>query len=140
MEGRLIVMVAPVGGPSHDNSSRYPTIGRSEVFDARTPNNRMIQNLNLDFNAILLLTIMESIQRMTPEGSPLVALAHQGVETVNYVIAQRLTGNPRGEPSVGNRSNDRIKRARSEAASSASSNRLLADNDVHRRITQNCQF
>jgi hypothetical protein len=140
MEGRLIVMVAPAGGSLHDNSSRYPTIGRSEASDARTPNNRMIQNLNLDFNAILLLTIMESIQRMTPEGSPLVALAHQGVETVNYVIAQRLTDNPRGEPSVGNRSNDRMKRARSEAASSASSNRLLADNDVHRRITQNCQF
>jgi hypothetical protein len=39
---------------------------------------------------------------MTPEGSPLVALAQQGAEAANYVIAERSDDNPRGEPSVGN--------------------------------------
>jgi hypothetical protein len=62
----------------------------------------MIQNLNPDFNVVRLQSIMESIQRMPPEGSPLVALAQQGAEAVNYVIAQRSISNPRGEPSVGN--------------------------------------
>jgi hypothetical protein len=75
---------------------------------------------------------MESIQRMAPEGSPLVALASQGVEAANYVIVQRSADNPRGEASIGNRSNDRVKRARSEAASSASDNRCLADNPACR--------
>jgi hypothetical protein len=31
-----------VGEPSHNSSSRYPIIGRSEASDARTPNNAMI--------------------------------------------------------------------------------------------------
>jgi hypothetical protein len=97
----------------------------------------MIRNLNPDFNVIWLQTIMESIQRMTLEGSPLITLAQQGVEVVNVVVAQRLAGNPRGEPSVGNRSNDRRKRSRSEAAASTSGNRHLADNGAQRRITQN---
>jgi hypothetical protein len=35
-----------------------------------------------------LQIIKESIQRMAPEGSPLVALAHQGAEATNYVIAE----------------------------------------------------
>jgi hypothetical protein len=35
----------------------------------------IIQNLNPDFNAIRIQTIMESIQRMVLEGSPLMALA-----------------------------------------------------------------
>jgi hypothetical protein len=48
----------------------------------------MIQNLNLDFNAMQLQTIMESIQRMALEGSPLVALAQQGDEVANFVIAE----------------------------------------------------
>jgi hypothetical protein len=74
-EGRLIVMVALAGGPSQHCSSRYPTNGRSEASDARTPDDGMIQNLNSDFNAIRLQTIMKSIQRMAPEDSPLVALA-----------------------------------------------------------------
>jgi hypothetical protein len=55
----------------------------------------------------------------------------------NVVVAQRSASNPRGEPSVDNRSNDRGKRARSEAASSASGNRRLADNDARQWITQN---
>jgi hypothetical protein len=74
-EGRLIIMEALAGAHSQDSSSRYPTIGRSEAFDAQMPNDRMIRNLNLDFNVIWLQTIMESIQCMAPKGSPLVALA-----------------------------------------------------------------
>jgi hypothetical protein len=62
----------------------------------------MIQNMNPNFNAIRLQTIMESIQQMAPEGSPLVALAQQGAKVANVIIAQRSTGNPRGEPPVGN--------------------------------------
>jgi hypothetical protein len=80
---------------------------------------------------------MESIRPMTPEGSPFVALAQQGAEAANHVIAERSTDNPRREPPVDNRSYDRAKRARSEVASSASGNHRLADNDVHRWITQN---
>jgi hypothetical protein len=41
-EGRLIVMVALAGEPSHNSSNRYPTIGRSEASDARMPNDGMI--------------------------------------------------------------------------------------------------
>jgi hypothetical protein len=74
-EGRLIVMVASTEGASQNNSSRYPTIEMSDASNARTPNDEMIQNLNLDFNVIRLQTIMESILWMAPEGSPLVALA-----------------------------------------------------------------
>jgi hypothetical protein len=97
----------------------------------------MIQNLNLDFNTIRLQTIIESIQWMTPEGSPLVALAQQGAKVANVIVAQRSVDNPRGEPSVSNLSNDRGKGVWSEASSSASGNRHLADNDAWRWITQN---
>jgi hypothetical protein len=45
---------------------------------------------------------MESIQRMTPEDSPLVALAQQGAEVANVVVMLRSADNPRGEPSIGN--------------------------------------
>jgi hypothetical protein len=65
-EDHLIVMVALAGGPSHNSSSRYPTIGRSEAFDAQTFNDGMIQNLNLYFNTIRFQTIIESIQQMSP--------------------------------------------------------------------------
>jgi hypothetical protein len=74
-EGHLIIMVTPTEAPSQNISSKYPTIERSEASDAQTSNDGMIQNLNPDFNAIWIYTIIESIQRMTPEGSPLVALA-----------------------------------------------------------------
>jgi hypothetical protein len=117
-EGHLIFMVALNGDPLHNSSSRYPTIGRSEASDAWTPNDGMIRNLNLEFNTIRLETIMESIQRMAPEGSSDVALAQQGAEVANIVVAQRTADNPREEPSIGIRSNDRGKRTRSEAASS----------------------
>jgi hypothetical protein len=87
-EGRLIAMVAPVGGPSHNSSSRYFTIRRSKAFNPWTPNDGMIRNLNSDFNVIWLQTVMDSIQRMAPEGSRLVALAQQGAEAANFIIAQ----------------------------------------------------
>jgi hypothetical protein len=48
-EGRLIVMVVLDGGPSHNSSSRYLTIGRLDASDAQMPNDGMIQNLNPDF-------------------------------------------------------------------------------------------
>jgi hypothetical protein len=102
-------MLAPARVPSQHSSSRYPTIGRSEASDARTSDDGMIRNLNPDFNAIRLQTIIESIQQMTHEGSPLVTLAQQGAEVANVVVAQRSADNPRGEPSVGNRSNGRGK-------------------------------
>jgi hypothetical protein len=104
-EGRLIIMVAPARAPSQNCSRRYPTIGRSEASDGRTPSDRLAQNLNPDINVVQLQTTMESIQRMAQEGSPLLALAQQGAKTANHVIAaERLTGSHRGEPSIGDRS------------------------------------
>jgi hypothetical protein len=123
-------MVAPNRDPSHNNSSRYLTIGRLEVSDAQMHNDGMIQNLNPDFNVIRLQTIMESIQQMALEGSPLITLAQQGAEVTNVIVAQRSADNPRGEPSISNRSNDQGKRTQSEVASSVSSNHRLADNDT----------
>jgi hypothetical protein len=137
-EGRLIIMVAPIEAPSQNNSSRYSTIGRSEASDAQTPGDRLVRNLNLDFNTIRLQNIMESIQRMVSEGSPLIALAQQGVVTANHVIAaERLADNHRGEPYISNRSDGRAKQAQSEAPTTASGNRHLGDNDARWRITQN---
>jgi hypothetical protein len=105
--GRLICMVAPNGDRSHNNSSRYPTIGRSEASDVWTPTGGLIQNLNLDFNAVRVQAIMEIIQRMAPD-APLAILAHQGVEATNLVIAEKSVGIPRREPLVGD--NDRAGR------------------------------
>jgi hypothetical protein len=53
------------------------------------------------------------------------------------IAAEPSAGNHQGKPSIGNRSSDRVKRVRSEEASSINSNRCLDDNDVHRQITQN---
>jgi hypothetical protein len=53
-EGRLIIMVAPPGEPSHNSSNRYPIIRRSEASNARAPNDGIIRNLNPDFNAVWL--------------------------------------------------------------------------------------
>jgi hypothetical protein len=80
---------------------------------------------------------MVSIQRMAHKGFPLVALAQQGAEVVDLVIAERSTGNPWREPSV---DNDQVRRARSDASSSASGNHCLADNDARRWITQSCHL
>jgi hypothetical protein len=87
-ERHLSIMMAPAGVPSQNSSSRYPTIDRSEASDAQMPNDEMIWDLNPNFNAMWLQTIMESIQRMSPKGSPLIALAQQGAEAANYVIAE----------------------------------------------------
>jgi hypothetical protein len=57
----LIFMVAPNGDRSHNSSSGYPTIGRSETFGAQTPSAGLIQNLNPDFNTVQVQTIMETI-------------------------------------------------------------------------------
>jgi hypothetical protein len=59
--GHLILMVAPNGDWSCNSSSRYPTTGRSEAFDARTPSVGLVRNLNLDFNAVRVQAIMETI-------------------------------------------------------------------------------
>jgi hypothetical protein len=49
---RLICMVAPNEDQPRHSSSGYPTIGRSEASDARTPSTGLIRNLNPDFNAV----------------------------------------------------------------------------------------
>jgi hypothetical protein len=128
-------MVAPNEDQPRHSSSGYPTIRRSEASDARTPSTGLIRNLNLDFNDVRVQAIMETIQRMTPDGSPLALLAQQGTEAVNLVVAEKSTVVPRREPSGGH--NDRARCARSEVTSSFSPNRLLAENDARRRITQN---
>jgi hypothetical protein len=128
-------MVAPNGDRSRNSSSRYPTIGRSKTSGAQTPSAGLVQNLNPDFNVIRVQAIMETIQRMAPYGSPLALLAQQGAEVVNLVVAEKSASGLQMEPSAGH--NDQARRARSEAASSASLNRHLAENDARRRIMQN---
>jgi hypothetical protein len=49
---RLICMVAPNDDQPRHSSSGYPTIGRSEASDARTPSTGLIRNLNPDFNVV----------------------------------------------------------------------------------------
>jgi hypothetical protein len=121
-------MVAPNGDRSHNSSSRYPTIRRLEASNARTPSIGLVQILNLDFTAVRIQAIMENIQRMALDGSPLAVLAQQGAEAANLVITEKLAGVPQNEPSAGN--NDWARRARSEAASSASPNRRLSEHDA----------
>jgi hypothetical protein len=132
-DGRLNLMVAPDGDRARNSSSGYLTIGRSEASDAQTTSTWLVQNLNPDFNAVQVQVIMETIHRMTPDGSPLALLAQQGAEAVNLVVAEKSAGVPQGEPSVVH--NNRAGRARSEAASSASPNRHLSEHDACRRIT-----
>jgi hypothetical protein len=98
----LVLMVALNGDRSHNNSSKYPTIRRSEASDARTPSAGLIWNLNPDFNAVLVQAIMETIQRMAPDGSPLVALAQQGAKVANLVVVEKSVDVPQREPSAGN--------------------------------------
>jgi hypothetical protein len=128
-------MVAPDRDRAHNSSNGYPTIGRSEASDAQIPSVGLVQNLNLDFNTVRVPEIMETIQRMAPDGSPLALLAQQGAEAANLVVAEKSAGVPRREPSAGR--NYRAGRARSEAASSASPKRHLSEHDARRRITQN---
>jgi hypothetical protein len=74
-DNRLILMVAPNGDRSCNSSSGYPTIGRSETSGAQTPSAGLVRNLNPDFNVVRVQVIMETIQRMAPDGSPLALLA-----------------------------------------------------------------
>jgi hypothetical protein len=60
----------------------------------------LVQNLNTDFNAVQVQAIMEIIQLMALDGSPIAVLAQQGVEAVNLVIAEMSAGVPRMKPSV----------------------------------------
>jgi hypothetical protein len=129
---RLICMVAPNEDQPHHNSSGYPTIGRSEASDAQTPSTELIRNLNPDFNVVRVQAIMETIQRMAPDGSPLALLAQQGAEAANLVVAESRSAFPEKNRLGGH--NDRARRARSEVASSFSPNRRLAGNDARRRI------
>jgi hypothetical protein len=92
--GCLICMVALNGDQSHNSSNRYPTIRRSEASDARTPSNGLVRNLNSDFNDVRVQVIMETIQRMAPDGSPLAVLSQQGAEVANLVIVEKLAGVP----------------------------------------------
>jgi hypothetical protein len=93
-DGRLILMVAPDGDRTRNSSSGYPTIGRSEATDVQTPSAGLVQNLNPDFNVVRVQAIMETIQRMTPDGSPLALLAQQGAEAANLMVAEKLAGVP----------------------------------------------
>jgi hypothetical protein len=65
---------------------------------------------------------------------PLAVLAQQGAQAANLVIAEKSVSIPRREPFIDD--NDQAKRARSEAASSASPNSRLSEHDAWRRITQ----
>jgi hypothetical protein len=82
-------MVAPNGDRLNNTSSRYLTIGRSEASDAQTPSGGLVQNLNPDFNIVWVQAIMETIQRLAPNGYPLAVLAQQGAESVNLVVAEK---------------------------------------------------
>jgi hypothetical protein len=75
IEAHRISMVGPVRVTSHNSSSRYPTIRGSKASNAQTPSTRIVRNLNSDFNTMRLQTIIESIQCMVPNDSPLIALA-----------------------------------------------------------------
>jgi hypothetical protein len=102
-------MVAPDRDRACNSSRGYPTIGRSEATDAQTPSEGLVQNLNLDFNAIQVHAIMETIQRMAPNGSPLALLTQQGAEATNLIVVEKSAGVPQGEPYAGR--NDREGRA-----------------------------
>jgi hypothetical protein len=69
----------------------------------------VVWNLNPDFNAVWVQAVMETIQRMAPDGSPLAILAQQGAEAANLVVVEKSAGIPQREPSVGD--NDRARRA-----------------------------
>jgi hypothetical protein len=54
----------------------------------------LVQNLNLDVNVVRVHSIIETIQRMAPDGSPLALLSPQGAEVVNLVVAEKSAGVP----------------------------------------------
>jgi hypothetical protein len=108
-DSHLILMVAPNGDRFRNSSSGYPAIGRSETSDAQTPSTGLVRNLNPDFNAVWVQVIMETIQRMPRDGSPLALLAQQGDEATNLIVAEKSASGSRREPSTGD--NDRARRA-----------------------------
>jgi hypothetical protein len=73
----------------------------------KPPSAGLAGNLYLDFNAVRVQAIMETIKRMTPDGSPLALLAQQGAEAVNHIIAEKSASGPQKEPSAGH--NDRAR-------------------------------
>jgi hypothetical protein len=110
IEARHVSMVGTARGDSQNSSSRYPTIRGSKSFDAQTPNNKVVWNLNPYFNVVRLQTIMELIQWMVLQDSPLVALDQQGVEVTGHIVAaERSIETQQDEPSFGNRSTDQAK-------------------------------
>jgi hypothetical protein len=94
-------MMAPNGDQSPNSSSGYPTIGRSEASDARTPSVGLVQNLKPNFNTVRVQAIMETIQRMAPDGSSLVVLTQQGAEAMNLVVAEKSANVAQKELSSG---------------------------------------
>jgi hypothetical protein len=52
----------------------------------------LVRNLNPNFNAIRVQAIMETIQPMAPDGSPLAVLAQQVAEATNLVITEKSAG------------------------------------------------
>jgi hypothetical protein len=56
-------------------------------------------------------------------------------EAVNLIVTEKSDGVPRRKPFIGD--NDRVRRARSEVALSASPNHRLSEHDARQRITQN---
>jgi hypothetical protein len=108
-DGRLILMVAPNGDQCRNSSSGYPTIRKSGASDARTPSVSLVQNLNPDFNVMRVQAIMETIQHMASDGSPLAVLAQQRAEVTNLIIVEKSADVPRKELSGGH--NDRARHA-----------------------------
>jgi hypothetical protein len=102
-EALRISMVGLGRAYSYNSSIKYPMIRGSTTSNAWTPSNQVVQNLHPDFNTIRLQTIMESIQRLAPKDSSLVALAQQGAEAVVQIaVVEPSRGDRCSEPSVGN--------------------------------------
>jgi hypothetical protein len=127
----------PIGAPIFQSSagtssstSSGASTDRDSIEDYPEISNRVVRNLNLSFNTVQLQTIMESIQHLVPQDSPLVAWAQLGNEAVGQIIAAESSAdNHWGKPSIGNRSKDWAKCARSKEASSTISNRRLVEGD-----------
>jgi hypothetical protein len=79
------------------------------MSDAQTPSVGLVQNLNPNFNTVRVQTIMETIQCMAPDGSPLALLTQQGAEAVNLIVAEKSASGPQREPSAGH--NDQARHA-----------------------------
>jgi hypothetical protein len=49
----------------------------------------LARNLNPNFNAVRVKVIMETVQRMAPDGSPIAVLAQQGAEAANLIVVEK---------------------------------------------------